>query len=48
MERDVAAVTDNLRADFDQLFAQAGQRPPLHRLRHRQRAHKVDGVDGPD
>ena len=27
LERDVSAVTDDLRADFDQLFAQAGQRP---------------------
>ena len=48
LKRDVSAVADNLCADLDQLFAQAGHRPPLHRLGYCQRAHEVDGVDGPD
>jgi hypothetical protein len=30
--------------DFDQLLAQAGQRPALHRLGHRQRAHKITDI----
>ena len=33
LERDLAAVADDLRADLDQLLAQAGQRPGLCRLR---------------
>ena len=46
MEGHVATVADDLRADLDQLFAQAGQRPRLRRLRHRQRAHEVAEVVG--
>src|SRR5437870_12206949 len=41
LERDVATVADNLGADLDQLLAQAGQRPRLRGLRHRQRPHEV-------
>ena len=41
LESDVAAVADNLRADLDQLLAQAGQRPWLRRPGHCQRAHEV-------
>src|SRR5271169_2133528 len=37
LERDVASVPDDLRADLDQLLAQAGQRPLLRHLRHCQR-----------
>jgi hypothetical protein len=37
-------VADDLRADLDQLLAQAGQRPRLRRLRHRQRPHEVAEV----
>ena len=48
MEADVAAVADDLSADLDQLLAQAGQLPWLRRLGHRQRAHEIDGLDGPD
>jgi hypothetical protein len=32
LECDVSAMTNDLRADFDQLFAQAGQRPKFRRL----------------
>jgi hypothetical protein len=32
--------------DLDQLLAQAGQRPPLHRLGHRQCAHEVPEIIG--
>ena len=32
--------------DLDQLLAQAGQRPALHRLGHRQRAHEVPKIIG--
>ena len=46
LERDVAPVADDLRADLDELLAQAGQRPRLRRLRHRQRAHEVAEVVG--
>ena len=41
LERDVAPVADDLRADLDQLLAQTGQRPRLRGLRHRQRPHEV-------
>jgi hypothetical protein len=37
----VAAVAHDLGADLDQLLAQAGQRPRLRRLRHRQRPHEI-------
>ncbi len=30
LERDVAAVADDLRADLDELLPEAGQRPMLH------------------
>jgi hypothetical protein len=40
----VCRLADDLRADLDQLFAQAGQRPRLRRLRHRQRPHEVAEV----
>jgi len=46
LKRNVAAVADDLRTDFDQLLAQAGQRPRLRRVRHRQRAHEVAEVVG--
>ena len=46
LERDVAPVADDLGADLDQLLSQAGQRPRLRRLRHRQRAHEVAEVVG--
>ena len=46
MERDVAAMADNLGADLDQLLAQAGQRPRFRRLGHCQRAHEVAKVVG--
>lgn len=32
LERDVSAVTDDLRTDLDQLLAQASQRPCRHRI----------------
>ena len=38
LEGDIAAVADDLRADFDQLFLQARQRPILDRLVRGQRA----------
>ena len=44
MEGEVAAVADDLGADLDQLLAQAGQRPRLRRLGHRQRSHEVAEV----
>ena len=34
-------MADDLGADLDQLLAQAGQRPRLRGLRHRQRPHEV-------
>ena len=46
MEGDVAAVANDLRADLDQLFAQAGQRPRLRGLRHRQGAQEVAEIVG--
>jgi hypothetical protein len=42
MEGHAAPVARDLRADLDQLLAQAGQR--LRRLRHRQRPHKIAEV----
>jgi hypothetical protein len=41
LEGDVAAVADDLRADLDQLFLQARQRPVLDRLGRRQRAQEI-------
>jgi hypothetical protein len=38
--------THYLGADLDQLLAQAGQRPRLHRLRHRQRPHEIAEIVG--
>ena len=46
LERDVATVADDLGADLDQLLAQAGQRPRLRRLRHRQRPHEIAKIVG--
>ena len=46
MEGDVAAVTDDLRANLDQLLAQAGQRSRLRGPRHRQRPHEIAKVVG--
>ena len=58
MERNIAAMADDLGAELDQLLLEAGQRPRLHRLGHGQRAHEIaqivgqrmeleaDGVDG--
>ena len=37
-------LADNLGADLDQFFPEAGQRPQLGRLRHRQRPHEVAEV----
>src|SRR5262249_13957804 len=41
---DVAAMADDLRADLDLLLAQAGHRPRLRCLGHRQRSHEVAKV----
>ena len=41
-------MTYDFRADLDQLFLEAGQRPQRCRLGHRQCAYEIDGVDGPD
>jgi len=46
LESGVAAMADNLRADLDELLAQAGQRSRLRGFRHRQRPHKVAQVVG--
>jgi len=46
LECDLAAMADDLRADLDQLLAQAGQRPRFRRLGHRQRPHEVGKVVG--
>src|SRR3954452_39603 len=42
----VSAMADDLRADLDQLFAQAGQRPHPYRLGHCQSAHEIADVIG--
>src|SRR5580700_7382661 len=42
----VAAVTHDPGADLDKLLAQAGQRPRLRRLRHRQRPHEIAEIVG--
>ena len=41
---DVTAMAHDLGADLDQLLAQAGQRPRLCRLGHRQRPHEIAEV----
>jgi len=46
LERDVAAMADDLRADLDKLLAQAGQRPRLRRFGHRQPSHEIAQVVG--
>ena len=46
LEGDVAAMAHDLRADLDQLLAQAGQRPRLRRFWHRQGAHEIAEVVG--
>ena len=46
LKRDIAAMADDLRADLDQLFLQARQRPLLDRLRRRQRAQKIAEIVG--
>ena len=46
LEPDAARVTDDLRADLDQLFAQRRHRPVLDRLRRRQRAKEVAEIVG--
>jgi len=48
LERHVTAMADDLRADLDQLLAQAGQRPRFGRLRHRQRPHEISHIIGED
>ena len=45
-ERDIAAMTDNLGTDLDQLLPQRGQRPVFHFLRQRKRAHEVGRIVG--
>jgi hypothetical protein len=42
----IAAVAHDLGADLDQLLAQAGRRPRLRRLRHRQRPHEIAEIVG--
>src|SRR6266851_1794004 len=44
LEDGIAPVADDLGADLDQLLAQAGQRPRLRRLRHRQGSHEIRGI----
>jgi hypothetical protein len=46
LEGHIATVADDFGADLDQLLAQAGQRPWLDRLGHRQRPHEVAEVVG--
>jgi hypothetical protein len=46
LEGHVPTVADGLGADLDQLLAQAGQRPRLRGLGHRQRPHEVAEVVG--
>jgi hypothetical protein len=44
LERDVVAVADDLRADLDELLAQARERPALDRLRHCKREKEVSKI----
>jgi hypothetical protein len=46
LEGDVAAVTDDLPADLDQLLFEARQRPILDWLERRQRAQEIAGIIG--
>src|SRR5215467_2928151 len=46
LEDDIAAVAHDLRADLDQLFFQARQRPILDRLGCRQRAQEIAEIVG--
>ena len=46
LERDIARMADNLRADLDQLFTQRRHQPVADRLRRRQRAQEVAKVVG--
>jgi hypothetical protein len=39
-------MADDLRADLDQLLAQAGQGPWFHPLGHRQRPHEIAQLVG--
>ncbi len=44
LERDIAAVADDLRADLDQLLSEDRQRPVLDRLGRRQRAQEIPDI----
>src|SRR3954447_22786261 len=46
LECDVAVMADDLRADLDQLLLEAGQRPRLCCLWHRQCAHEITQIVG--
>ena len=46
LEANEARITDDLRADLDQLFTQRRHRPIPDRLRRRQSAHEVAEVVG--
>ena len=46
LERDIAPMADDLRADLDQLLFEARQRPILDRLRRRQSAQDVAEIVG--
>src|ERR1700730_4527762 len=46
LEPDVAAMASNFGADLDQLFPQAGQRPWLRPLGHRQCPHEIAKIVG--
>ena len=46
LERDVARMADNLRADLDQLLPQRRHGPVADRLRRRQRAQEVAEIVG--
>jgi hypothetical protein len=46
LEGDITAVAHDLRANLDQLFLQARQRPILDRLRRRQSAQEVAEIVG--
>ena len=46
LEGDIAAMAHDLRADLDQLFLRARQRPVLDRLRGRQRAQEIAEIIG--